>query len=165
MRHRCFAHLTWTTRDRARMVDAEAAALLTEMLRRIAGEERTELLAVGIVSTHIHALIRFRPTTELPRLLQRLKGSTAALLHRDHGIRIRWAEGYNIETLSSRSLGAVAAYVEQQAQHHPDEAIHGWDPEPTGDPHERMEAYLRTLHSVERDERAGVWRRRRSRMC
>ena len=143
------------------MIDAEAAALLTDMLRRIAGEERTELLALGIVSTHIHALIRFRPTTELPRLLQRLKGSTAALLHRDHRIRIRWAEGYNIETLSSRSLGAVAAYVERQALQHPEEAIFNWAPNTRGDPRERMDAYLRTLESSEGHEQAGVWRRGR----
>jgi putative transposase len=143
------------------MLGAKAAEILSGMLGRIAGEERTELLALGIVSTHVHLLLRFRPTTELPRLLQRLKGSSAALLRRDHGIRIRWAEGYNIETLSSRALGTVAAYVERQAQHHPDEAIPDWAREIERDPHERMQAYLRSLGSPERPERAGVWKRGR----
>jgi hypothetical protein len=38
---------------------------------------------------------------------------------------LRWAKGYNLESVSPRAVEAVRQYVETQAIRHPEEAIRG----------------------------------------
>lgn len=130
MRHRIYVHLVWTTRDRAPLIDAPTAVFLERFLSSVAHQERTQLLALGIVSTHVHLLLRLHPTTVIPRLLQRLKGGSAVVATRECNRPVRqallWARGYNIQSVSEQALERVRAYVDGQAFHHPLEAIVGW---------------------------------------
>ena len=127
MRHRLYVHVTWTTRDRDPLIDAGFAALLHRLLPAIAGQEKALILEVGIVRTHVHLLLRVDPTTRIPRLLQRLKGGSSVILNRDRGTTVRnplrWAKGYNIESVSTQAVARVRSYVRDQDKHHPDEAI------------------------------------------
>jgi len=127
MRHRLFVHVVWTTRDRLPSLDAQRATFLVDILPRLALRERGRILVVGMVSTHLHLLIRYHPTSHLPRLVQLLKGTSATVARRDHGLPILWAKGYNVESVSVRALGAVARYIRSQPEHHPSEAIPGFD--------------------------------------
>ena len=130
MRHRIYVHLVWTTRDRAPLIDTPTAVFLERFLSSVAHQERTQLLALGIVSTHVHLLLRLHPTTVIPRLLQRLKGGSAVVAARECnrpvGYALLWAKGYNIQSVSEQALERVRAYVERQPLHHPLEAIVGW---------------------------------------
>lgn len=126
MRHRMFTHIAWTTRDRAPVIDRELAEFLAELLPRIAGEERAELLALGIVKTHVHALVRINPKTDIPRLLQRFKGSSAFIVKKERGKLLQWATGYNLESVGALSLTKAWSYVAHQHLHHKDDAIEGW---------------------------------------
>ncbi len=130
MRHRLFVHLTWTTRDRVPLVSARVATFLARLLPAIATQERASVLALGMVTTHVHLLLRLDPATSIGRLTQRLKGGSAALVNRElrekGGPAIRWAKGYNVESVSPRAVEAVSRYVECQAERHPDQAIEGW---------------------------------------
>jgi REP-associated tyrosine transposase len=124
MRHRLFVHLVWTTADRTPTIGRGTAEFLERQLPLIATQERAEMLAVGIVTTHVHLLLRLHPATIIPRLVQRLKGSTS---HGWNAARIgptlRWSKGYTAQSVSERALIAVAEYVEDQARHHPDQRI------------------------------------------
>jgi REP element-mobilizing transposase RayT len=110
-----------------RLIDGRAESFLRRYLPSIARQERARILDLGIVGTHVHVLIRTHPTTVLPRLLQRFKGGSAAIAnkegHVDHGRKLRWAKGYNIETVSRNALAAVRHYVRLQAERHPTEQI------------------------------------------
>ena len=127
MRDRLLFHIAWTTRDRKRLIDAPTARFLTRYLPAVARQERAWILELGVVTTHLHLVLRTHPTTSIPRLLQRFKGGSATLANREghanKGVALRWAKGYNIETVSPRSLDAVRACVRNQATHHPGEAI------------------------------------------
>jgi putative transposase len=126
MRDRLFVHVVWTTRDRARLVDARVARYLDQHLRVIARQERARVLELGIVSTHVHVLLRLHPTTAIPKLLQRMKGATATLANRHGhvtGRPLRWAKGYHISSVSPRALETARRYVRLQDQHHLAEAI------------------------------------------
>jgi putative transposase len=119
-------HVVWTTRGRAALIDVDVAEYLAANLPIIARQERAHLLELGIVSTHVHMLIRIHPTTSVTRLLQRMKGGTAAGINKRYPASdLRWAKGYNIDSVSLRALEAVAGYVCDQPLHHPDEAIAG----------------------------------------
>ena len=132
MRHRFYAHLIWTTRDRAPLIDASAATLVTRIVRQAARTERGRLLAIGIVTTHVHALVSLHPLSVVPRMLQRTKGASGHLVNRDRrpagAPPLQWAAGYTIEIVSPRALEAARIYIRGQATHHPAEAIPGWRP-------------------------------------
>jgi len=132
MRDRLYVHIVWATRNREPTITANAAAFLARYLRAVARQERAGLHALGIVRTHVHVLLQLHPTTSISRLMQRLKGGSSVLANREGHVgarALRWAKGYDIESVSPRALAAVRAYVLDQARHHPEEAIPGWDPE------------------------------------
>jgi REP element-mobilizing transposase RayT len=127
-------HIVWTTRDRQPIIEAALAEFLADNLAVIIRQERARLIELGIVSTHLHLLLRLHPTTELPRLIQRLKGGTAARAnhHRLPGRRVlRWARGYNVDSVNHRALEIAGRYVRDQHLHHPHEAITGWPRHPS----------------------------------
>jgi len=125
MRHRLWVHIVWTTRDRTPDITAGRAGRLAEYLPIIARQERAWIAEVGIVSTHVHLLVRLHPTTQLPRLLQRLKGGSAHDINgRNPGGRaLRWAKGYSVTSVSPSDLPRIMTYLRMQHRHHPTEAI------------------------------------------
>ena len=127
---RIYCHIVWTTRDRQPLIDAGLARFLCKFLRAVATQEDARILEIGMVRTHVHLLVRTHPTTDLTRLLQRLKGGSAAIAgkerHSTEGNRLRWAKGYSIHSVSHRNLAAIREYLRAQPQHHPDQGIHGW---------------------------------------
>jgi len=134
--HRVYCHLIWTTRDRERLIDAGLARFLCGFLRGVAHQERARILEIGMVQTHVHLMLRVHPTTNLSRLLQRLKGGSAAIAgkeqHSTEGHRLRWARGYSIFSVSPRRLIATREYLRSQPKRHPGLEIAGWngdDPE------------------------------------
>jgi putative transposase len=123
-------HLVWTTRNREPLISLRLAEFLNTFLPAVARQERATILARGIVSTHVHLLLRLDPETDIPRLVQRLKGGSAAIAEKEghnDGQPLRWAKGYSISTVSRQAVPTVIQYVRSQAQHHPLEAIPGWE--------------------------------------
>ena len=128
MRHRLYLHVAWTTREREPTITAPFVAFLERFLPTVARQERATLLAFGAVRTHLHVVVRIDPATCLPRLIQRWKGGSSVIGSREQlgaGRRVRWAKGYNVESVSPRALAAVVDYVNRQAERHPDEVIAG----------------------------------------
>ena len=130
MRHRIYAHLVWTTRDRACLIDLRVARFLDRFLRDVARQERALVLEAGIVQNHLHLLIRQHPTTDVPRLPQRLKGGSAIIADKERHatVPLRWARGYTIESVSRHTLADARSYVRDQPLRHPEWAIPGWLP-------------------------------------
>jgi putative transposase len=130
MRHRIYLHLCWTTRKRTPLITLEVANFLARYIPTIARQERARLVALGIVTTHVHAILRVHPQSDIPRLIQRLKGGSSRLAAVEGHTRttspLVWSKGYNLESVSFKALGRAINYVTQQANHHPKEAIVGW---------------------------------------
>jgi REP element-mobilizing transposase RayT len=129
MHHRLYLHLAWTTRDREPLIDATRAVFLCRFLRGSARRHRSYVLEVGLVSTHVHLLLRTHPTTELSRLVQVLKGGSAAVANRElpsGPASLRWAAGYSVSSVSASGLDQVRAYLRAQPKRHPAECIVGW---------------------------------------
>jgi REP element-mobilizing transposase RayT len=121
-----FVHLTWTTFHRLPMIGPVAAQFLGRFLPAEAGRHGAAILACGMVSDHVHLMLRLPGRFDLPRLVQGLKGASARLANQDQQISkagLRWAPGYNAFSVSPRNLKAAIAYVRSQAMHHPDRAI------------------------------------------
>jgi putative transposase len=131
MYHRLYAHVVWTTRGRAPIIDARVARFLCRYLRGVACQERAQILEIGLVADHVHLLVRLNPGTRLPRLMQRWKGGSAVVATRErhaaeHG-PLRWSKGYSVHSVSPRALQSVRTYLRAQAEHHPAAAIIDWE--------------------------------------
>jgi putative transposase len=123
---RLYAHLTWTTLRRLPLLNPEVARFLDRFLRQEAARHSARVLATGIVSNHVHAIVQLPPVIDIPRLVQGLKGASARIANRDGLMpraRLRWADGYDLRSVGVRQLPGALRYVSVQAEHHPDLAI------------------------------------------
>jgi REP element-mobilizing transposase RayT len=123
-----YALLTWTTRDRAPIIDAAGAAFLRTFLPRAAELHRAQVIGMAIVRDHVHLLLYLDGLVNIPQLVQRLKGASARIANRDSvlgDVRLRWARGYDLRSVSPRAVPAAQAYLARQAVRHPGLAIPG----------------------------------------
>ena len=121
-----FVHLTWTTVHRHAMIGSRERNFLRDFLPAASRDHGATVLAVGIVSDHIHMILRLPSEFNIPKLVQRLKGASARIANRDDNVSrtgIRWARGYDLRSISPGNLKAAVRYVEGQANRHPDNAI------------------------------------------
>jgi putative transposase len=131
MYHRLYCHLVWTTRDREPLIDAGRAGFLCRFFRAIARKERAYILEIGLVQTHVHLLVRFQPTVNISRLVQRLKALSSTVANREHPSDVRSA-GHSIgqkdaaKSVAPAGLETVRDYLRHQPKHHPTEVIPGW---------------------------------------
>lgn len=120
-----YAHLTWTTFARAPLVNEAVAGFLRKFLPGECQRHRSRLIALGIVRDHVHALLELPPAFDAPRLVQGLKGASARIANRD-GIAghspLRWAQGYDLRSVSPRQLRRAVEYVRSQERRHPERA-------------------------------------------
>lgn len=120
-------HLVWRTRNNEPMITAAVAHFLSRYLPAVGHQEKATILAMGIVSTHIHLLVRTAPTTGIPRLVQRFKGGSSRVAEIEgHSQRLHWANGYSITSVGTRDIPRVLEYLQSQPNRHASEAIPGW---------------------------------------
>ncbi len=107
------------------MIDPPTRDFLNEYFRRMAAREQADVVALAILRTHVHMLIRVGPRFDLPRLVQFFKGGSSYAASRLPGnvLGLRWAPEYSATTVGPKQLAAVVRYVERQEEHHPGEAV------------------------------------------
>jgi REP element-mobilizing transposase RayT len=107
-------------------LNPDVARFLERFLRQEATRHGSRVLELGMVSNHVHAIVQLPPVIDIPRLVQGLKGASARIANRDGLMpraRLRWADGYDLRSVSVRQLEDARRYVRTQAEHHPDLAI------------------------------------------
>jgi putative transposase len=118
---RIYAHLSWTTFARLPLIDAPIADFLRRFLLDESLRHGARLIELGVVRDHVHVLLDLPPKYDVPRLVQGLKGASARVANRD-GIAghesLRWAQGYDLRSVSPRQLRDAVEYVRGQAHHH-----------------------------------------------
>ena len=120
-------HLVWRTRQHEPLITIGVAQFLTRYLPAVAHQEKATVLAMGMVSTHVHLLVRTDPTTGIPRLVQRFKGGSSRVAEIEgHAERLKWANGYSVTSVSRRDVPRLLQYLESQPVRHVNEAISDW---------------------------------------
>ena len=121
-----YALLTWTTRDRAPIIDANGAAFLHTFLPKAAELRHARVISMGIVRDHVRLLLHLDGLVDIPQLVQRLKGASARIANRDRVLgdgRLRWARGYDLRSVSPRAVPTAQAYLARQGVRHPGFAV------------------------------------------
>jgi REP element-mobilizing transposase RayT len=123
--HQLYFHIAWMTLERRPMIDGATRDFLSDFLRRTAIRERTEVVAIAILQTHVHVLVRSGPRVDLSRLVRLMKGGSSHAANRlaENKLGLRWAREYSATTVSPKSLPKAVHYLETQEQHHPGEGV------------------------------------------
>jgi putative transposase len=120
--------MTWTTYERRPLITQRIAVFLGEILPGIARSHGANLLETGMVNDHVHVLLRLPPRYDLPRLAQKLKGTTARMVNRerlaDDAQPFHWARGYDVRTVGLRGLNDAKEYLRGQFMRHPNKVPH-----------------------------------------
>ena len=108
------------------MIDSPTEAFLRRFMPAEAHRHAVRVLAVGIVADHVHLVLRLPAVSNIPRVVQGLKGASARLINKERaaGSRpLKWANGYDLRSVSPENLDRVIDYVRSQPRRHPDRAI------------------------------------------
>ncbi len=103
-----------------RSIDEAVASRLVQLLPSLAIVEHAGLLEIAVLPNHIHVVAELTRATDIPRLAQRLKGTSARFANRDRWSekRLRWDRGYDSRSMSRGAMRRVRAYLDGQAAHH-----------------------------------------------
>ncbi len=112
--------ITWKTRGSWHLIDETRAEQLLRLLPGLALTAGVRIIELAVVSTHIHLVLRSGGTLDLPRVIQRLKGSSARIMNRGAATdaRLQWDPGYDARSVSRRNMMAIRRYFDAQARHH-----------------------------------------------
>lgn len=114
--------LTISTKKREPLITAQVEAFLRDYWARKCAELNIHLLALGILDDHVHFLLSLRPTHYLPDVIHDLKGSASRAVNyaQELNATLYWSRGYDVRTISERSLDATRQYILEQHKRHPD---------------------------------------------
>src|SRR5712664_47091 len=113
---RLFFHLTWHTYRNEPAISATAAAIVTDSVRRAARRTRSLVLAQGVLSNHMHLLIRCTPDATISAFVREAKSESS----RRVGKTLQWQRGYFADSISHSHVIRVRRYIAAQFTRHPD---------------------------------------------
>jgi REP element-mobilizing transposase RayT len=114
---RNYIHLIFGTKGRRALIKAAVQERLWAYVRGIARNYRIDLEAIGGTENHAHILMALPAKLSLSDGVRALKANSSKWMN-ENGHRFAWQAGYAAFSVSASNLGAVAAYVRNQAEHH-----------------------------------------------
>ena len=120
-------HLVWVTKYRYKILVGSIGTRTRDLLRRIASEERAEIISGSVSPDHVHLLVSLDPSVSVSTLLRQLKGKTShhlqlefpELKKRYWGQHL-WARGYFAVSAGNVSSEMVAEYIKHHFENKED---------------------------------------------
>ena len=114
-----YFHLVWSVKYRKKVITRQMGEQLREIFHGKATACASKLVEFDHSDDHVHLLIKTRPETALPTLVNHLKGYSAYQINRSYGAKfLHWQKGYGAFTVSPSGVPKVAAYIRNQKRHH-----------------------------------------------
>jgi REP element-mobilizing transposase RayT len=110
-------HVVFSTRQRQRAISADIQPKLWAYLHGIAKNYALDMLAIGGTEDHVHLLLVLPPKLSLANAIRTLKANSSKWMN-ESGHFFSWQDGYAAFSVSTSSIDAVRAYIENQAEHH-----------------------------------------------
>ena len=114
-------HLIWIPKYRKRVLTGQVAVRARDLLRQIALEHELDVISGKIASDHVHMFIGYRPTYNISKIMQWLKGissrillSEFAHLRQQFWGRHLWARGYLAVSSGNVTDEMIQQYIEDQ---------------------------------------------------
>jgi putative transposase len=114
-------HLIWVPKYRKRVLVGQVAVRTRDLLRQIAVEHEIDVISGKVAVDHVHMFVTFRPTQDIARIVQYMKGISSRILLQEFAHlrkqfwgRHFWARGYCAVTAGSITDELIQAYIEEQ---------------------------------------------------
>lgn len=112
-------HLVFCTKYRKNLLNEKISNALKEQIDRIAEKKDIEVLNKETAGDHIHILFRAKPTTNLSKTINSIKGATSRTLRKDfpelkEKADSLWSPAYFLASTGEVTLDQLKEYVEGQ---------------------------------------------------
>jgi putative transposase len=114
-------HIIWIPKYRKKVLTGHVATRARDVLRQIAMEHELDIISGKISKDHIHMFIGYRPTQNVSKIVQWLKGissrillSEFAHLRKQFWGRHLWARGYLAVSSGNITDEMIQKYIEEQ---------------------------------------------------
>ena len=114
-------HLVWIPKYRKRVLTGEVATRTRDILRQIAIEHELDIITGKVSSDHVHMFISYRPTMNISKIMQWLKGISSRILisefphlKKQFWGRHLWARGYLAVSSGNITDEMIQQYIEEQ---------------------------------------------------
>jgi REP element-mobilizing transposase RayT len=113
-------HLIFSTKYRHPWITPEIEPRLHEYMGGIIRRQGGQLIVVGGMTDHVHALASLSKQVTIADTLRDIKANSSAWIHRTYSqlSTFAWQVGYAAFTVSYSGLDDVAKYIANQAEHH-----------------------------------------------
>ncbi len=114
-------HLVWIPKYRKRVLKGEVAVRTRDILWQIAIEHELEVITGRVAVDHVHMFIAYRPTQNISKVMQWLKGISSRVLlsefphlKRQFWGRHFWARGYLAVSSGNIKDKMIQKYIDEQ---------------------------------------------------
>ena len=114
-------HLIWIPKYRKRVLVGPVAIRTRDILRQIAMEHELDIISGKVASDHIHMFVGYRPTQNISKIMQWLKGISSRILlsefphlKKQFWGRHVWARGYLAVSSGNITDEAIQKYIDEQ---------------------------------------------------
>ena len=114
-------HLVWIPKYRKKVLVGPVAIRARDVIRQIAFEHELEIISGKVAKDHVHLFISYRPTQNVSKIMQWLKGissrillSEFAYLQKQFWGRHFWARGYLAVSSGNITDEMIQQYIEEQ---------------------------------------------------
>ena len=114
-------HLIWIPKYRKKVLTGQVAIRTRDLLRQIAMEHELEIISGKVAKDHIHMFISYRPTQNVSKIVQWLKGISSRILLQEfaHLRKQFWgrhlrARGYLAVSSGNITDEMIQQYIEEQ---------------------------------------------------
>ena len=118
-------HVVWITKYRRRVIDAKMKKRLETIIRWVCKENYIQVIVLGFEKDHVHCLLSFPITSDIPDVIRRIKGRTSKVIREEFSEYLKeyykgrwkqhlWAVWYFFCSVGKVDMDIVQRYVEQQ---------------------------------------------------
>ena len=114
-------HLIWIPKCRKRVLTGPVAVRTRDVLRQIAMEHEIDIITGKVASNHIHMFVAYRPTQDISKIMQWLKGISSRILlsefrhlRKQFWSRHLWARGYLAVSSGNITDEMIEKYIDDQ---------------------------------------------------
>ena len=116
----CKYHIVWIPKYRRKVMFGSIRKYLVEIIRELAKQKESHILAGSIAMDHVHICISIPPKYAVAQVVGFIKGKSAIDIARNFGGRQRnflgenfWARGYYVSTVG-KDEEVIKAYIKSQ---------------------------------------------------
>ena len=113
-------HCIWSTKNREPIIRRDIEARVWAIIAATGARHDVEVLKVGGIENHVHALVRISKTDSVSEAMKRLKGGSSNGINKAGIINghFGWQDGYGAYTVSASAIPDVVSYITNQREHH-----------------------------------------------